>query len=165
MLEGQNALICSIFNTLEDFHTPRQTQFARFCHAKFPVFIKTNIYKMQLLSTKVLWNFSICIEFRMHFLILIANFLGFGMSLEAITSYRNQTIFMKHQRTVLLLSRNCHTNWKCFFEVSVDIHNKSVPGRIRTCDLLLRRQLLYPTELQRQRNVGGFLRQHFRSRE
>ena len=44
--------------------------------------------------------------------------------------------------------------------------NKHAPGRIRTCDLLLRRQALYPTELRAQHDeedslgvgllVGGF---------
>ena len=35
------------------------------------------------------------------------------------------------------------------------IHHNGVPGGIRTLDLLLRRQLLYPTELRVQAAVGG----------
>ena len=34
------------------------------------------------------------------------------------------------------------------------IHHNGVPGGIRTLDLLLRRQLLYPTELRVQAAVG-----------
>ena len=37
--------------------------------------------------------------------------------------------------------------------------NKGTPGRTRTCDPLLRRQVLYPTELRAQKNKGKSKRQ------
>ncbi len=100
-----------------------------------------------------------CLTAWLHPIITISLFVGWIVRVELTTSratiWRSNQLSYTHHITQMQISK-----LKILLKSKHCIKKNGVPAGIRTQDLLLRRQLLYPTELQAHFGAGDGNRTH-----
>jgi len=93
---------------MKNFTTPLGTHRTRLRISKIAKSVESKIKKNQLLGSKSVWNFSKCIQFRMHLSTTIPQTKSVGVGLKNILTHRDNLSLVNYERYVLLLSLHCH---------------------------------------------------------